>query len=254
MSEDRNGLPTVRIIRMSAPLAWLAEAWTDLWKAPVAFLGYGFLIACISAAILLGLAITGLAFWMLALAAGFIFVAPVIAMGVYEGGRTLETGRRPTLRQVIFVRSALRRDVMMLGVALLLMFGVWLELALITAGLAANRTYASFEAFITFAIGTSAGHSMLLWGGVLGGILAWLTFSLIVVSAPMLLDTRRDIFTATVTSVRSVARNTGPMLLWAGIIAAFILCSIASGCLLLMVVIPWLGLASWRAYRALVAG
>jgi uncharacterized membrane protein len=92
---------------------------------------------------------------------------------------------------------------------------------------------------------------MLLWGSVIGGILAWFVFSLVVVSAPMLLDSRRDIFTASVTSVRCVAQNTLPMLL-AAIIAAMILASLATGFFALIVVIPWLGLASWRAYRALV--
>ena len=36
-------------------------------------------------------------------------------------------------------------------------------------------------------------------------------------------------------------------------IAALLLASAATGFLALVVVFPWLGLASWRAYRALVA-
>ena len=93
---------------------------------------------------------------------------------------------------------------------------------------------------------------MLIWGTAIGGILAWLTFCLVAVSAPMLLDSERDIFTATVTSVRCVTRNTATMFVWAAIIAAMILASVVTGFLALVVVIPWLGLASWRAYRALV--
>lgn len=249
---DANGLPAVNTINLAAPLTWLAGAWRDLWQAPVVFLAYGLAVAMLSAAIALGLALTGLAFWSIALAAGFVFIAPVIAMGIYEGGRMLEASKRPSLARVAFVRSAFRRDVVFLGLALLFIFGIWLELALITAGLAASRIYPTLDAFIQFATTTPAGHSMLIWGTAIGGILAWLTFSLVVVSAPMLLDRRHDIFTATVTSVRCVARNTLPMLLWAAIIAALILASIATGFFGLIIVIPWLGLASWRAYRGLV--
>ncbi len=249
---DANGLPAVNTISLTAPFGWLAGAWRDLWQAPVVFLAYGLVVAFLGAAIALGLAFTGLAFWAVALAAGFIFIAPMMAMGIYEGGRMLEASKRPTLVRVAFVRAAFRRDVAFLGLALLIIFGIWLELALITAGLAASRIYPTLDAFIQFATTTPAGHTMLIWGTAIGGILAWLTFSLVVVSAPMLLDSRRDIFTATVTSVRCVAKNTLPMLIWAAIIATLILASLATGFFALIVVIPWLGLASWRAYRALV--
>lgn len=249
---DANGLPPVNTIGLATPFAWLAGAWGDLWRAPGVFLAYGLVVAMLSGAIALGLALTGLAFWSIALAAGYIFIAPMIAMGVYEGGRILELGQRPTLGRVAIVSAAFRRDVAFLGLALLIIFGIWLELALITAGLAASRIYPTLDDFVRFALQTGAGHSMLAWGTAIGGILAWLTFSLVVVSAPMLLDTRRDIFTATVTSVRCVAKNTAPMFVWAAVIAALILASIVTGFFALIVVIPWLGLASWRAYRELV--
>jgi len=249
---DAAALPAVNAISPTTPLTWLAGAWGDLWRAPGVFLAYGLVVAFISGAIALGLALTGLAFWSVSLAAGFVFIAPIIAMGIYEGGRRLETGQRPTLSQVAVVRSAFRRDVVFLGLALLIIFGIWLELALITAGLAASRFYPTLDAFIAFATTTPAGHGMLMWGSVIGAILAWLTYCLVVVSAPMLLDRETDVFTATVTSVRCVVRNTLPMAVRAAIIAALILASIATGFFALIVVIPWLGLASWRAYRELV--
>ena len=93
---------------------------------------------------------------------------------------------------------------------------------------------------------------MVLAGSVVGGALAYITFVLVIVSAPMLLDPDNDIFSATVTSVRAVLANPGPTLLWAGILAVLLLATAASGLVLMVVVFPWLGLASWHAYRALV--
>jgi uncharacterized membrane protein len=42
------------------------------------------------------------------------------------------------------------------------------------------------------------------------------------------------------------------MVLWAVILAVLTLSTAATGFLALVVVFPWLGLASWRAYRELV--
>ena len=50
----------------------------------------------------------------------------------------------------------------------------------------------------------------------------------------------------------SVTANPGPMLLWAVIIVVLLLIAATTGFLALTVIFPWLGLASWRAYRALV--
>ncbi|MEY2758545.1 MAG: hypothetical protein RIR33_2323 [Pseudomonadota bacterium] len=246
-------LPDVHAIGMSAPIGWLVGGWRDLWRAPVAFLAYGLVVAATSAAIVLGLVFTGMGLWSLILAAGFALLAPIVAMGVYEGGRLIERGERPGLRSIAFVRQAFRRDVVFLGLGLLFAFGIWVELARVNYGIATNRLHETLDAFVQFALTTGAGVSMLIWGTVLGGILAWLTFAFVVVSAPMLLDSRSDVFVATVTSVRCVVKNTGPMLLWAAIIAAMLLVSAATFFLGLVIVIPWLGLASWRAYRTLVA-
>ena len=75
---------------------------------------------------------------------------------------------------------------------------------------------------------------------------------MVVVSAPMLLDQRTGVFAAIATSVTAVAENFWPMVLWAAILAILTLASAATGFIAFIVVFPWLGLASWRAYRELV--
>lgn len=248
-----NGLPPVNTISTSASLDWLAGGWRDLWKAPATFLTYGLAMALLCGMVSLALVASGMALWAVILAAGFVFIAPVLAMGIYEGGRLIETGQKPTLSRISFVRPAFRSDVIFLGLVLFFIFGVWAEMVQITYGLATSRIYRTLDELIAFATGTPAGNGMLFWGSVVGGAMAWLTFCIVVVSAPMLLDRRRDFFVAVVTSVRCVARNTLPMLAWAAIIATLILMSVATGFAGLIIVFPWLGLASWRAYRSLVA-
>lgn len=247
------GLPGVRRVGFADPFIWLGQGFSDLLRAPVPLIGYGMMIAGLSSGLLYGLYVSDAAFWALTLTFGFVFVAPMLAMGPYEAGRRLEAGERPSLGQIVFVRPAFRQDVAYLGLALLLIYLFWGRIAQIVFGLSTYQMYDTIEAFATFALTTAEGHNMLLAGTLVGGVIAFFTFTLVVVSAPMLLDPRANVFVATLTSFRTVALNPGPMLLWAALICALLLASAATGFLALVVVFPWLGLASWRAYRALVA-
>lgn len=246
------GLPGIRVIGPAAPFAWLAGGWSDLWKAPGPLLVYGLAVTALSAAICHGLYVTNGAYWVLVLSLGFVIVAPILAMGPYEAGRRLERGEPVRLGQIVVVRAAFRQDLAYLSLALALLYLFWGQAAQIVYGLSTYQIYRTVDAFVGFALGTPDGHGMLMTGTLIGGAIAFLTYALVVVSAPMLLDPRANVFMAIATSVRSVTANPGPMLLWAVIIVVLLLASAATGLLALTVIFPWLGLASWRAYRALV--
>jgi len=251
--DANGGLPGVRRVGLFDPFLWLGQGFSDLMRAPVPMLAYGMMIAALSSGLLYGLYVSDAAFWALTLTFGFVFIAPMLAMGPYEAGRRLEAGERPSLGQIVFVRPAFRQDVAYLGLALLLIYLFWGRIAQIVFGLSTYQMYDTVEAFTAFALTTAEGHNMLLAGTLVGGVIAYFTYMLIVVSAPMLLDPRSNVFVATITSFRTVAMNPLPMTLWAALIAALLIASAATGFLALVVVFPWLGLASWRAYRALVA-
>lgn len=219
-----------------------------MMKALVPSLLYGAAIALTSFAIWRALIISDLAFWALSLSCGFVFVAPMLAMGLYEAGRRISNGEQPTLAQMIMVRGALRADVFYLGLALLLIYLLWGRSAQIVYGLSTYRLHTSVDEFITFSTQTSEGLTMLVTGAIVGGIIAFFTFAITVVSAPMLLDQRANVFEAMFTSIRAVAKNFMTMLLWAALITVALLACAATSWLGLIVIFPWLGLASWRAY------
>lgn len=245
-------LPPIRTIRLSAPFGWLAEGWGDLMKAPLPLLVYGLGVAAASFALCYGVYATNGAFWVLALTAGFVIIAPILGMGPYEAGRRIERGERPGLMQILFVRSAFRQDVAYLSLLLVLIYFFWGRVAQIVYGLSTYQSHPTVDALVAFALGSSDGRVMLLTGTLTGGALAFVTYALMVVSAPMLLNPQASVFEAVATSVRAVNANFFPLLLWAGTIAALLLLSAATGFLALVFVFPWLGLASWRAYRSLV--
>lgn len=239
-------------IGMETPFRWLGGAWNDLWRAPLPFLAHGFAVAVISFMLSWAIYVTNAAFWVLVLTIGYVFVAPILAMGPYEGGRSLDCGKTPTLAQISWVRSAFRQDVAYLGLALLMIYSIWTGFAQIVYGASTYRLYKTVPEFVAFAVGTPDGHNMLAVGSLIGGIMAYFTFAFVVVSAPMLLDPKANVAAATAASFKAVTNNLLPMTLWAAIIGIFVFIAAASGFLLLTVIFPWLGLASWRAYRDLV--
>ena len=246
------GLPRVKRIGVAAPFRWLGGAWQDLWRAWPPLLAYGLALAAFSVWMTLSFVATGGAFWVFALTCGFVFVAPMLAMGLYEAGALLARGERPTLGRMLFVPRALSADVAILGLALLMIFFFWLQIAQIVYGLSTWVIYRTVETLAAFALTTPEGHRMLIVGSLIGGAIAFLTYGLVVISAPMLLDRGTSVFAATVTSFRAVAANFGPMIVWALLIAALTLSTILTGFLALVIVFPWLGLATWRAYGELV--
>ena len=250
---DAASLPTIRTVGPGAPFRWLAGALGDLMRAPAICLVHGLMLAAVSLGLSAALLSAWGAFWAVALVFGFILVAPLLAMGPYETGRLLEAGRRPTLGRTLLVRRAVRADVAALGAALLILFGLWLQAAQIVYGLSTWSLHETPAELAAFAFGTDEGRTMLMVGSGVGAVFGLITFACVVVAAPMLLDARTGVFAAVATSVRALAANFWPLVLWAVLILALVALSAATGFALMILVFPWLGLASWRAFRDLVA-
>lgn len=242
----------VRAVTLGAPLRWLARGWRDVMTAPIPCLSYGVAVALLSYGLWRSLLDSNLAFWALSLSCGFVFIAPALAMGLYEAGRLIDLGQRPSIMQVALVRGALRPDTLYLGLTLLLIYLMWGRVAQIVYGLSTYRLHRTVEEFTEFAVQTPEGHAMLISGTIIGGVMAFFTFALTVISMPMLLDGKANVFEAVFTSLRAVSKSFAPMLFWAALITVLLVASAATSWLGLAVVFPWLGLASWRAYRDVV--
>ncbi len=151
-----------------------------------------------------------------------------------------------------FVKSAFRQDLAYLGLGLLLLYFFWGRMAQLIYALSTYRKHDDVMQFINFMLTTSEGHNMAIAGTIAGGVIAFIAYTLVVISAPMLLDRKTDVFVASITSFRAVTKNPLPMLVWAILITFLIAIGILSGFIGLAVIFPVIGLASWRAYRELV--
>ncbi|MCA8903127.1 MAG: DUF2189 domain-containing protein [Hyphomonas sp.] len=245
-------LPDVNTITIGAPFGWIAGAWRDFLKAPGPCLIYGAIMVVASVGLTALLYHLAAIRWLFVAAAGFMLVAPMLAMGLYQTGRMLERGEKPRIGDILFVRKAMRQDVMILGLALFLVYSVWVEMAHLVYGLSTHKFHKTVPDFVNFMLNDPEGHTMVMTGTAIGGLIAFLAFTVVAVAAPMLLNEKGNVFVAAITSFRAVAANFIPMLVWAMLIVALTVLGIATGFLGLVITFPLIGLASWRAYRDLV--
>lgn len=262
MEQSGAGRPTasggakvsVQLVPFDRPWDWLAAGWRDLWKAPGISLGYGAFATAIGFVLTSVLALTGYESLVPVLAGGFMLVAPLLAVGLYETSRRLGASE-PVTFAVTF--EAMRQSASRLGLLaalLLFLYLVWVRIAFMLLALFLGTSgLPPVREFTTTLLFTPHGLGLLIVGTAVGALLAAVAFTMTVISIPLLMDRRVDVFTAIVASGEAVAMNPRPLALWAALIAGFIALGVATIGAGLVFVFPLLGHATWHAYRDLVA-
>lgn len=252
-------LPTpnqwARPLTPADPLKWLAEGWRDFMTRPAMSLVYGLLIFLISAGFVGGLIALGRDYILFPAFAGFMVIGPILAVGLYEKSRRIETGMLLHWRNLFFVRPQSGGQILFTGVLLCLLMMVWMRAAVIIYALFFGlRPFPGLSHIAPMLFTTKVGWAMLVVGTLVGGLFAAFSFAISAFSIPMLLNERTDALTAMGSSMALVWNNLRVLLIWAAIVLAMFLASLASGMLGLIVIYPLLGHATWHAYRAVQGG
>jgi uncharacterized membrane protein len=243
-------LPKVRQIGFAAPLRWLGLGWKDLWRQPGASLFYGIAIA-VTGALILGVT-ANLPYLFAASITGFLLVAPMLAAGLYELSRRYLAAEPATVYDSMLAWKRNPSGLASFGLLSILAGTVWQVISIVIIEVFyKGGPLGPLDMMVEVVINPQ--HYLMFFIYLCaGGVLAALVFALSVVSMPMLVDRQCDLLCALVTSANAVAENPLPLAFWALIIMLLTSIGFGTALLGLIIVMPWLGHASFHAYKDLV--
>jgi uncharacterized membrane protein len=233
------------------PFNWLTLGWQDFKTRPALSVAYGLIIFLVSVGFVGGLVALGYDYILFPTFAGFMVVGPILAVGLYEKSRRIETGKPLNWRNLFFVKPRSGGQILFTGVLLSLLMMMWMRAAvLIYALFFGLLPFPGLDRIVPMLFTSGTGLAMLAVGTAVGGLFAAFSFAISVFSIPMLLNEDVDALTAMGSSMALVWNNLRVLLIWAAIVLALFLLSLATGMLGLIVIYPLLGHATWHAYRA----
>ncbi|WP_417843880.1 DUF2189 domain-containing protein [Thalassospira sp.] len=247
----RHGI-AIRAVTSDQSGKWLEAGWRDFKRTPAIGLAYGAFCVLAGYIILLSLFQSGLPYLTLPLGAGFMLIAPLLAVGLYETSRRLEMGENVTLWHSL---NGFRRNPGQLGaigIILMLFFLVWFQVAMFLFALFYNGNVPPLDTLIWQTFFTRDAMVFLITGSILGGVFAITVFAISLVTIPLLVDRDIDVITALTLSLRAFRANWRVLTGWAAALAVLAACGMVVFLLGLAVVMPLLGHASWHAYRGLI--
>ena len=238
-ADQRPFVAPCRILAPGAPFSWLRAGWKDYRAAPGLSLAWG----CFCW--LLSLTIASLAWkaggWvlLLSLLSGFVFVGPLLAFGMYSVSRQICLGHKPTLAQTLRAARRPLANSLVFALVLLIIFLLWARAgAMVHIFFPANGAVKLQQLTVFLAVGSAV-----------GSVFAAFTFAASVFSLPFVANRDVDVVTAVVSSINAVLRNRWTMLLWGVLVAALTAIGFATAMTGFIVIIPWLGYATWHGYR-----
>jgi uncharacterized membrane protein len=243
-----------RRLPLFAGLGWLRAGWRDFWIRPGSSIAYGIGVFALSIAFVWTLVAFGRDYILFPSLAGFMIVAPFLAVGLYEKSRAIEQGREVGFGGMLRVRPSAGAQVFFTGLLLCMLMLLWNRAAVLLWALFFGVTaFPGLDGIVGLLLGSSYGWAMLFVGTAIGGLFAAFAFAISVFAVPMLLDRRVDALTAMATSMKLVWNNLLPMIAWgATVLVLFGIC-VATGLVGMIVIFPLLGHATWHAYRAMAA-
>ena len=241
-----NPVPARRI-GLREPFRWLSSGWqsfTANWKPALLF---GSIFAASGAGISL-FAFSNpqmiFAFW-----SGFLLIAPILSMLIYHLAQRHERQETTSMRQCGKMLASNAASGLLLVLLLALIMVAWIRTSTLVTAIYAGNLGVGFD--VSGGFFSVDNFGLLIALGAVGAVFAIATFSLLAWSMPMLARGRTDPVTAMVSSVRAVVTQPLPMLLWGSLVAMLTLASMATFFLAFAVVFPWLGFATWQAYKQL---
>jgi uncharacterized membrane protein len=238
--------PRVRAIGLGAPLRWLARGAADLRAAPGIAAFYGVCFWAMAA--VLAAVFRRSPEYTMTIVSGCLLVGPFLAMGLYEVSRRRERGEVPALGASLTCWDRHLGSMGLLVLVLTVLELLWGRASLVVFAVFFQTGMPS-TASVLDAVFNPRNWEFLAVYLLVGGVFAALVFCSMVVAIPMILDRDTDAVTSALTSFRVVLENTATMVFWGALVVALTLVALWPWALGILVVGPWLGHATWHAYR-----
>jgi len=229
-------------LRSFAPLGWLSLGWQDYKKAKLASMSYGLIIVLISYLVFL-------VSWQyesitlaIAMLSAFIFIAPVLCIGLYSLSRQLRDDQQIMIFKSFGNGFKLYGDLSIFIIVMIIIALLWARAASMIHVFFPMSSESDISEFILFlGIGT-----------VIGSMFSVIIFAVSAFSLPMIMDKKVDMITCCISSINAVLRNKMAMLLWSSILVIFTAIGIITAFIGFLVVIPLLGYATWHGYEEML--
>jgi uncharacterized membrane protein len=238
--------PALNHLPLGAPLRWLILGWADFRREPAISLFFGACFALMGLAVLM--VFRHAPIYTLALCAGFLLLGPLLCLGLYRVSSNLERGEPVSIEDSLGAWLPNVGQIAIFGTVLLILEMLWGRAALVIFAV-------SFDGMPDFAGSVMKlldPHNLAFIVAYLavGAVFAGLIFAVSVIAMPLLLDRDTDAVTAGLASLKLCLTQPLVMLSWGALVTGLVVLAMLPWFVGLVVVGPWLGHASWHAYRA----
>ena len=242
VSLNTNELPFVapcNKLNMQAPVRWLRSGWADIKKAPKQSLSYGLIIVALSYSVSFMVLHYGGLGLLTSLLSGFVFLGPVLAIGLYSISCQIQADMKPQLGYCLREGRRHLSNELVFAVILSVVFLVWARSASMIHIFFPSESNADWTQFVVF----------LSVGTFVGSIFSAIIFCFSAFSLPMIMDRKVDVITAVITSINAVLRNRLVSSLWVCIIVMIVAIGFLTAFIGFIVLMPLVGHATWHAYQ-----
>ena len=244
--------PGVKRITLNDPWKWLSLGWQDMRAALGFSLPYGMVFVTVSYLLIWGMLDGGFFFMIPLLAAGFFLAAPILGIGLYGISRSLELHNKVEFCQIKKSWRSNPVHISAVGLILMLIMLFWMLASIIVFVLFFDSPTLNWDQFFTEVFLSGKNNLFLFMGFLFGAAIALFTFSISVITVPLLMDRQIDFMTAINVSIEAVKTNPKELMLWAYIIVMLVCISFMTYFVGLLIAMPVIGHATWHAYRDLV--
>lgn len=242
--------PVLHQVSTDSIRRWLRRGWRDLWRAPTESLFYGAVFVVMGYALVFYF--DQRPEFVMTFAVVFLLSGPFLTLGLYDISRQMEHGnRRISLKLSISAWRQNKSALSFFAILLMMLVFFWFQISLFMFVLFFNGPPPELER-LWDSLFWSANWQYVVSYFSIAFLFGTLVFAISVWSIPMMLDKEVDTISAIICSVQVVCRNLRIMALWAIIIVGLTIIGFATFMMGLLIVVPWIGLATWHGYREVI--